>query len=64
MYRALYSQSPSVIMNIKDTLLLRVLMLRDIEQRRYDKDVSDLEARLKEYTKDYNESQQLLKSLQ
>lgn len=37
-------------------------MLQDVEQGQYDKDVNDLEARLQEKTKAYNESQWLLQS--
>lgn len=43
------------IMNMKDTLLLRALMLHDEEQVRYVKVSYDLEVRLQEHTKAYNE---------
>lgn len=51
-------------MYIKDTILLRVLMLQDVDQGRYERDVGDLEERLYKPKKTYNERQLLLKSLQ
>lgn len=44
-------------MNMKDTILLRVLMFQYVEQEMYVKDSSDLEARLQEQRKAYNEIQ-------
>lgn len=42
---------------MKNTLLQRELLLQDVEQERYDKDASDLQARLKYQMKTYSESQ-------
>lgn len=52
--------TPSSIKNMKDTLLLRALMLQDVQQGRYDKDANYLKAWLLEKTKAYNEIQRLL----
>lgn len=62
-YRALWSQSPSTFMNMIEALLVRELVLQDVEQGRYDKIASELEARLQEQTKAYNMSQRLLQPL-
>lgn len=51
-------------MNMKDNLLLKELILQEVDQERRDKVEKKSEAKLQEEVDAYNESQMLLQSLQ